>query len=137
VSVLDQLPEGQPIKLLRELDAIASEIKAPQTFGSSSVITTRLFSGVAYDISLPAHDTHQVMVEFIPDDLTFGGALCYKLYVMSPGGSGEAIVGERLRVTDDRQRWMLHTNNTANGSALQLKLYFFAGGSGTFTTNLV
>lgn len=135
MSVLDKLPDGEPLRLLREVNQNAQEIKAPQTLGAASVVTSRVFSDDDYDIELPSSGgPHTVEIEFIPDDLTFGGALCYQLYavnVTDPGFPG-VTSPDRLRVTANRQRWVMRMQNND-----RYKFYFFAAGSGTFTATLI
>ncbi|MFC8008927.1 hypothetical protein [Streptomyces cinereoruber] len=134
MNVLDQLPQGEPLRLLREVDRNEREIKAPQILGSSSILTSCIFSGDVYDVLTPASGTPVVEVEFIPDDLTFGGAFCYKLVVVDVTGTDvEKTTGiYRQRVTNDQQIWKI-----AASTSQQLKFYFLAAGSGTFTTNVI
>jgi hypothetical protein len=133
MSLLDQLPGGRMIHQLHEDMEIDREIKAPQTLGSSSVETSRVFSEDAYDIQTPS-GSPEIEVEFIPDDLTFGGAFCYRMYVVDVTSTPTLVTAriKRLRVEDDRQRWHIGANPSSD-----LKFYFFAAGSGTFTVNLL
>ena len=136
MGVRDQLPDGQPLALLRELDRDAREIKAAQTMGQDSVISYRIFSNAAYDVLFPAgSDIRTVTVEFIPDDMTFGGAFCYrcKAKQSSPGFSTNQYM-PRLVTTDGTQKW---TYSVRPSTDYTFKFYFFTTGSGTFTTNII
>lgn len=135
MNVMDQLPQGEPLRLLRELEQVGREIKSSQTLGSTSVATDRVFSASVYDALTPGSGTPKIEVEFIPDDLTFGGAFCYQLYavdVTNPLSHSLITTVQRLRVTDDRQRWIVSVSTSR-----EVKFYFLTAGSGTFTTNLV
>lgn len=136
MSVLDKLPSGEPLRVLREQEQLIKEIKAPQTLGNDSVITHRIFSASVYDLSIAGGDTHDVLIEFIPDDLAFGGALCYELVVVAnPEQVFRAVaIPDRLRVVNGVQQWKIFRTST---TAVTYKFYFFTAGSGTFTTNLV
>ncbi|MFM9793293.1 hypothetical protein [Streptomyces turgidiscabies] len=134
MRTIDPLPQGKPLALLREADRIAKEIKAPQILGSSSILGNRVYSADAWDVLTPASGVHTCEIEFVPDDLTFGGAFAYTLVVVDVTGTPvEVTTGiYRLRVTDDRQRWKMAVSNSQ-----KLKFYFLTAGSGTFTTNVI
>lgn len=139
MSVLDQLPEHKPIALLKEVDQVSREIKSAQTRTSASVINHRLSSAASHDLTVPGgFAKNVVMVEFIPDNMQFGGSLCYRAYVVvNPGTASEYIdifKFQRLTVVNGRQRWIY---NISTFSASNLKFYFFTQASGTFTANLI
>ena len=139
MSIIDQLPHGEPVRLLHELEQMSREIKSPQTFGSTSVATSLIQSADAYDLEWPAGDTHQGLITFTPDDMTFGGALVYRVYAVSVGlmFTSEYYV-YALRVdADNIQRFRIPINNFGSLSPMRMKFYFFTAGTGTFTTNLV
>lgn len=137
MSVLDQLPDGEPLRLLREQQEIDREIKSQQRIGQDSIITSRVFSADAFDIQTPGSGSPVIEVEFIPDDLIFGGALCYQFYAVDvTNPASPSVVSSdirRLRVkADNRQRWLINASLNQ-----KLKFYFFTAGSGTFKANLV
>ncbi|MFJ6416463.1 hypothetical protein [Paeniglutamicibacter sp. NPDC091659] len=140
MRVLDQLPEGKPLAILRELNQVSREIKARQTRGSGSVINHRIYSALPYDILVPGDYAKVVVeVEFLPDNTRFSGALCYRAYaeIASPGTPFIDEIGLRRVIvdpTDGRQRWRFQGQFP---SATGLKFYFLAQGSGTFTTKRI
>lgn len=142
MSSYDRIPANQPIRALKEAREISREIKAPQPLGSSSVLKWRVFSQAAYDIQVPAtgSTTQTVLVTFTPNDQTFGGPLVHQLKVKawlvpSPGAQ-QGVFIDRQRSTGPVQQWLVYWD--AFGSdPLRMKLYFFAGGSGTFSCALV
>lgn len=139
MSVLDQLPEQKPVALLKEIDQTAREMKAPQTRGSGSVINHRIYSPAAYDVLVPGDYGKRVWeIQFLPDNMQFGGGLCYRLYVVISQGMATPYIDDanlrRLPVSNARQRWRFQGSY---GVQTKLKFYFFAQASGTFTVNLI
>lgn len=141
MGVLDRLPQGKPLAILRELDQVSREIKSPQARSSGSVINYRVYSGLPYDILVPGgYAKNVVEVEFIPDNPRLGGVLCYRAYV-EVGVPGFATnldeLGLRRQImdlSDGRQRWKYQGQFP---NATGLKFYFFAQGSGTFSVKLI
>lgn len=139
MSVLDQLPEQRPIAILKEIDQVSREMKSPQTRGSGSIINHRIYSALAYDLLIPGDYGKRVYeIEFLPDNMQFGGALCYRLYVVVMQGTAPAFIDDanlrRVPVSNARQRWRFQCSY---GVQTKLKFYFFAQASGTFTANLI
>ncbi|MDQ0869057.1 hypothetical protein QFZ70_001530 [Arthrobacter sp. V1I9] len=139
MSVMDQLPEQKPVALLKEVDQLTREIKSRQTRSSASVINFRVYSADAYDLIVPgAFAKNAVLIEFIPDNMQFGGALCYRLYVSVTLGAAPPYIDnyglQRLTVVNRRQQWIY---NISTFPEAKLKFYFFAQASGTFTANLI
>lgn len=139
MSVLDQLPEHKPVAVLKEVDQVSREIKAAQTRGSGSIINHRIYSASEYDILVPGDYGKRVWeIEFIPDNMQFGGALCYRLYVVIIQGTATPYIDDtnlrRQPVSSARQRWRFQGSY---GVETKLKFYFFAQASGTFTANLI
>ena len=139
MSVLDRLPEGEVAKTLHELDQISHEIKSPQAIGSSGVITKAIQSQASSDITIPASDARDVLLQFTPADLSFGGSLAYRVYYSVNGGSyGEVNPSFRLQVGVDKiQSWRIYGGNQFNATAKSMKFIIICIGSGTFTATLV
>lgn len=140
MAVLDQLPEWEPARVLRELDTVQREMKAPQNIGSKAVIMSRIASAATSDITIPAGDGRDVLLQFTPSDLSFGGGLCYRVFQSTDGGTSYFEVGpsERLRVgSDGIQKWRVRYFNQYGGSDINAKYVFFCVGSGTFTASLI
>ncbi len=140
MGVLDLLPENQPVSLLRELEVTGNEIKSAQSLGQDSVVPHRIFSASAYDLQVAVAGTaRKVAVEFTPSDMTFGGALCHRLYVrvLNTSNVDVAVVSDvhRIRTSDGTQKWELYLPPYTG--TYRYKFYFFATGSGTFTANLI
>ncbi|NQD39958.1 hypothetical protein [Glutamicibacter halophytocola] len=140
MAIQDSLPQGKAVQVIRELQQTSSEIKAMQTRGSASTINFRIKSESAYDIRTSGdYKEDNYEIEFIPDNMQFGGAFCYKLNVEWIGG-GSYPAGANTTYNyglhrsfigaDRRQRWRLWMQDAMPQS---YKLYFFAQGSGTFS----
>lgn len=147
---LDRIPEAGLSTELKRRKADANELKGSfQTFGASSVVTHRIFSENIYDLEFTASSTpdtrilHRADVEFIPDDLTFGGAFCHRVYARYLDTSNtelnfHAPMFERRVSRDGAQKWSFyHYTFGYPSDSLRLKFYFFTTGSGTFTTTIV
>lgn len=147
---LDRLPENAMSSELRQRMIESRELKgAFQAFGSSSVLTHRIFSPAVYDVqfttSVPMGTlkVNRVDVEFIPDDKTFGGAFCYRMQIVALDTNNQPLMGiqpeiERKPTVDGRQRWSVyHVSFGYEGDTARLKFYFFATGSGTFAANVI
>lgn len=139
MSVLDQLPEHKPVAILKEVDQTAREMKSPQTRGSGSVVNHRIYSAAEHDVLIPGDYGKRVWeIEFIPDNMQFGGALCYRLYVVIMQGVASPYIDDanlrRLPVTNARQRWRFQGSY---GVQTKLKFFFYAQASGAFTVNLI
>lgn len=135
MGVLDQLPQGEPLALLRGVNRDLDELKGFQKLGSSSVVTGRLYSASSFDVQTPSSGTPVVEVIFTPDDMTFGGAFAYKLVVVDVTGTpAEVTTGiYRQRVgSDNLQKWRI-----AASTNQKLKFYFLTAGYGTFTANVI
>lgn len=140
MGVFDALPEGEVVRLIRQLDASQSEIKSPQTFGSSAVMTNAVYSQASADIVVPANDGRDVLVTFTPADLSFGGGLVYRLFASTNGGTSytEVEAPQRLPVGSDHlQRWRIQYLNGNSSTAINVKYLFLCIGTGTFTASLV
>ncbi len=140
MAVLDQLPEWEPARVLRELDAVQREMKARQNIGSKAVIMSRIASAATSDITIPAGDGRDVLLQFTPSDLSFGGGLCYRVFQSTDGGASFFEIGpsERLRVgSDGVQKWRVRYFNQYGGTDIHAKYAFFCVGSGTFTASLI
>jgi hypothetical protein len=147
---LDRLPERALVVELRQRALEVAELKGSfQALGSSSVRTHRIFSGNPYDFEFIASGTpgtiifHRVDVEFIPDNLRFGGAFCHRVYARVFDADGEPqesfrVDALRQRRSDGRQVWSLHHVSFGYPTdTLRIKLYFFATGSGTFSVTVI
>ena len=139
MSTLDRLPKGKAVATIRNLEQDARELKSFQTLGYDSVVSYRLFSADAWDVEVPSSSTvHTVNVEFLPDDMTFGGALCYQLVAQVQFDTGNIsripAMMLRLHSHSSKQAW---TYSTKNNSLQRFKFYFFTTGSGTFTANII
>lgn len=140
MSVMDQLPEGETSRLIRQIDAIQSEIKAPQPIGSSGVLMGIVVSQASIDITVPANDARDVLLQFTPKDTSFGGGLVYRAYQSTTGGSffTEINFSQRLRVgSDNIQSWRIQYFNGSSGTPINVKYIFLCVGSGTFSASLV
>lgn len=137
MGALDPLQQQTPVRLLRQGRRLNDEIKSRQRTGSASINTRRIFSPATHDIVTPSSFAmHRILVEFTPDDLTFGGVFCHEMVAVADPTSPWPVAqrAERQRVTEDNvQRWILYTlwSNTP------YKFYFLATGSGTFTASLL
>ena len=143
MGVKDKLIDGRLVSVIREIDQTSRELKAAQIRGSGSIINYRIFSASEYDILVPGdYSTGNIYeIEFIPDNMQFGGALCYRLFAEWVG-VGTYPIGTRsvyqwgLRRqfvgADGKQKWRF-TNQNGSLEGAKFKLYFFAQGSGTFT----
>lgn len=150
MSVLDRLPEHSLSAEMRARKAESEELKGSfQSLGSGSIVTERIFSSATYDFQFTASSTpgtviaHQADVEFIPDDMKFGGAFCYRLMARVLDDSNNPITyidpqQQRLVTTDGTQKWRFHHISSGYpGDTIRLKLYFYTTGSGTFTANVI
>ncbi|MDR6794744.1 hypothetical protein J2X12_004324 [Pseudarthrobacter oxydans] len=139
MGVLDQLPEGGLARELHELQELGAEIKAPQTIGSSGVLTKSIQSLATSDITIPANDARDVLLQFTPSDMSFGGSLAYRVYYSVNGGSyGEVNPSYRLRVgADGIQSWRIFGDNQFSATSKSMKFIIICIGSGTFTASLV
>lgn len=150
MSPLDRLPENAFKVELSRRAAESQQLKGSfQAFGSTSVKTHRIFSPNIYDIQFNASPipgtvvVHQVDVEFIPDDMTFGGAFCYQVLARYLDLSNNPAtwyfrIAERKPSINGRQQWSFyHLSFGYATDSVRLKFYFFATGSGTFTTNVI
>lgn len=147
---LDRIPENAFSAELKRRATEADELKGSfQSLGATSVITHRVFSPSVYDVQMTASATpgmlrvHRVDVEFIPDDLTFGGAFCHRVYARVLDTLNAPVtftnpMSERQATTDGKQKWsFFHVTFGYPSDTIRLKFYFFTTGSGTFTTTIV
>lgn len=145
MGVRDRLPEETLARELREQSRTAAELKAAQTRGSSSVLTYRTFTQDVFDVQLNgigSFTQHRVDVEFIPDDLTFGGAFCHRLEVKAMTTANviirTPITIQRRPSVDGRQQWSIFMLTFGGASdSRRLKFYLFSTGSGTIQFNVV
>lgn len=142
---LDRMPENALRRTLLDQQGDLDEFKAAQARGSSSILTARVFTTAAYDVEfvgVSGFKLHRADVEFIPDDLTFGGALGLRLYVKGMDASNTPVrilprVMRRPR-SDGRQIWSVYYETFGSGSSTRrLKFYVFATGSGTLNATVV
>lgn len=147
---LNRLPHNTFASTLRTLDTEEDELKgAFQAFGQASIITNRIFSSATYDaVFIPSSVpgtmvVHRIDIEFIPDETKFGGAFCHRLEIKCTDSTGAIVNGnptwlKRLPIVNGRQRWSFHYVSYGNAAELlRMKFYFFATGSGTFTSTVV
>ena len=151
MGALERLPEKALSEELKRHIAETAELKGSfQSLGSTSVLTHRIFSDDVYDVQLTASPTpgtvliNQADVTFVPDDNTFGGAFCYRVFVKCFDISNNVIDPaypvyiERKETTDGSQKWSFyHASFGYPEDTIRLKFYFFTTGSGTFSTTLV
>lgn len=148
---LNRLPDDAlSAELLRRRADIEELKNSFQSLGSRSVRTFRIFSEDSFDVQFtppPVVGTlnvNQVDVEFIPDNMIFGGAMCFRLAVkmmdLSGGPFTSAFGVEVVRNvrSDGRQIWsVFHVSFGYPGDTARLKFYLSANGSGTFTANVI
>ena len=147
---LERLPDNALPEAIRQRLNDAQELKgAFQSIGSSSVVTHRIFSGDTFDIQFDPSTTpgairaHQADVEFIPDDMTLGGAYCHQVHARYLDTSNNPATWffqwfERVPSTDGKQKWRFyHVSFGYPTDAVRLKFFFFTTGSGTFTANVI
>ena len=147
---LDRIPEKALARELARRSTEGSEFKGSfQAIGSGSVVTHRIFSPDTFDLQLTASTTedtmifHRADIEFIPDDMTLGGALCHRLLVRVLDTSNDIVTYvtpflERRITSDGKQKWSIyHTTFGYPSDTIRLKFFFFTTGSGTFTTTIV
>lgn len=154
MGLLERLPDNALPAAIRQRMADVQELKgAFQSLGSTSVRTHRIFSAATYDIQFNASTTpgtmivHEAEVEFIPDDMTLGGAFCHRvlaeyLDLDNAPSNNPYITGtgdcERLPSVDGRQRWRFYFVSFGYvNDSVRLKFHFYTTGSGTFTTNVI
>jgi hypothetical protein len=150
MSPLDRLPENALPNELKLRTRDLEELKGSfQAFGSTSVVTHRVFSPDTYDIQFTASSTpgtlivHRADVEFIPDDTTLGGAFAYMARAKYLDTSNVTATYyfpwvERVPTTDGTQKWRFyHASFGYPADTVRLKFYFFTTGSGTFTANVI
>lgn len=140
MAVQDSLMPGKPVETLREIQQVSREVKSSQERGSVSIVNFRVKSGNSYDIrSTGSYSEDNYEIEFVPENMQFGGSFCYKLNVEWIGGGSYPAganttynYGLRRLFVDGarRQRWRLWMMDP---TPQEYKLYFFTQGSGTFT----
>lgn len=150
MSGLERLPDRAVVEEIKRRAAEEAELKGSfQSFGSDSVIAHRIFSQSTYDFQFTASPTpgtvivHRANIEFIPDDMTFGGAFCHRVMARVLDSSNN--VAEyfdppilRRRTSDGKQKWSIyHVSFGSPADTIRLKLFFFTTGSGTFTANVI
>ena len=147
---LERLPENALSEELKARLRDGAELKgAFQARGSRSVRTHRIFSQAAYDLQFTASSTegvfiaHQADIEFIPDDMTFGGAFCWRIQLRVLDTSNNVITWinpqiERRYSSDGKQRWSIyHQSFGYPTDTVRFKLFLFTNGAGTFTVNVI
>lgn len=152
MKALDRIPDNALSAELRHRVTETIELKGSfQAIGSQSVRAHRIFSPADYDVQFTASSTpgativHQVDIEFVPDDMTFGGAYCHKVLVKALDLTGHAFTwidvqdnSERRITSDGRQVWSFYYVSFGySADSVRLKFYLFTTGAGTFTTNVV
>lgn len=139
MGVLDKLPSGKMNAIIRELGQVSKEMKAPQTIGSSGVLTSSVQSQASYDISIPANDARDVLFQFTPSDVSLGGGLAFRLYYSVNGASyNEVNPSFRQPVgADNIQAWRIPGGNSSSSTASTMKFIIVCIGSGTFSCSLV
>lgn len=140
MSVLDNLAQGEPLRLIRELESVQAEIKAPQSVGSASVMLTLVESSNAVDLTVPAGVDTDILIEFTPADVSFGGGLVYAAYSSRDGGAtyNGILLSIRQRVgADNIQRWKSRVFNSSSGTPINYKFRFLCIGTGTISASLV
>lgn len=127
-------------KLLQDVE----EFKQFQRSGQDSVRMYRVFSGSASDktVTSVAFNNRKFRLTFTPDSGAERG-LVYKMEYTYTEGSGDpvSILSERESVdnADGSQSWIFVVNGSdfSPNSSVGIKFYFWASGTGTFsTTNL-
>lgn len=140
MSVLDLLPDGEMVRLLRTVESAQQEIKAPQPIGSTGVLMDITISDNAVDVTVPPGDGRAILLQYTPSDLAFGGGLIYRAYEAINGSPAyeEIFLQYRLRVGEDGvQSWRIPTFNDASLEPKNYKFFFLGIGTGTFTANLI
>lgn len=139
MSVLDQLPEGEGVRLIRQIESEQREFKAPQSVGSSAVQILYFANPGPYDITVPANDPRDVLLSYTPSQLAFGGGLVFYAYQSINGGPFYGIEPmHRLRVgSDNIQKWRIQYFNGSNGTALNIRYALMGIGTGTISASLV
>ena len=139
MGVRSQLPEGELHCLIHEVETMNNEIKAPQTIGSSGVMTSAVQSANSVDITVPANDARYILLQFTPADVSFGGGLAFRAYhKIDGGGYSEIDPSFRLRVGAGHvQSWRIFVGNGSWPSPRTYKFLIIFIGSGTFTASLV
>jgi len=140
MSVLDSLPEGEVSRLIRQVETVQKESKAPQTIGSSGVLMGITISQFSVDLTVPPLDGRMILLQYTPSDLSFGGGLIYRAY-QSVNGAGtytEIFLQYRLRVgSDGIQSWKFPSFNDASINPKTYKFFFYGIGTGAFAASLV
>lgn len=139
MTVLDQLPEGESVRLIHEIERDQREVKARQSVGSSAVQIVFYANPVAYDITVPANDPRDVLLQVTPRQLAFGGGLVFYAYQSVNGGPWRSIEPmHRIRVgSDNIQRWRIQYFNGDSGTALNVRYALMGIGYGTISASLV
>lgn len=140
---IQELPENVLPERFAEMDRFIAQLKnAPQTIGSSSVLTNRIFSSNPFDIEVTSvgFNNRVVEVTYTPADMVFGGSPVYKMEYKATSSSfmGEPIV-ERLLPENGIHKWRIYLSgsNVSPVAWVRLKLYFYTTGDGTLAAVIV
>lgn len=139
MSVLDQLPDGEGVRLIHQIESDQREIKSRQNVGSSAVQILYFANSATYDITVPANDPRDVLLSYTPSQLAFGGGLAFYTYQSINGGAFTSVEPmHRLRVgSDNIQRWRIQYFNGSSSTPLNIRYALMGIGSGAISASLV
>lgn len=148
---LHKLPQNQVAAHLAMLKGNHNDLKSgvAQPLGSTSFRTHLIQSGLAYDIQCTGvtNNNTVVLVTFTPTDSANGVlGLVYRFYMQYVDSTGTSYLADSRLANIQRQvpsgstqEWYIYLqgSNSSPIAWVDLTFYFFASGSGTFTSVLV
>ncbi len=144
---VDFLADNSLVQRITNLRTLINELSTYQRIGTHSVLPGRIFSGSTSDIhliNLGAGTYKTVLVTFTPISALFSNmSLVHRILyteTYSTASGGSLFIGvERLLPSAGTQTWNLYLNNIGFGNipTVDVKLYFFVIGAGTFTANVL
>lgn len=142
---IDELPDNAFVTEIKALEIEIDNFKKYQLSGYDSVRLKRIFSANPSDLSVTNVDFNSKAFEliFTPTDSSSNTSLVYKMeyeYTEDPGASSIQVFVERQKVeAGNVQKWLfaLNGSNFDPNPLVTFKFYFWASGSGTFTTQML
>lgn len=145
MSVPDRIPPPEQLAAdMQQLIRDVEEFKKFQRSGQDSIRMYRVFSPLAYDIELTNVQfwNRRFRLKFTPDEGAERG-LVYKMeykYTQSGVNSVEVFAErENVNNADGSQTWLFQLSGSDFFPTpwSRLKFYFWASGTGTFTTTIL
>jgi hypothetical protein len=147
---LDRSADNALIKRITDLESNIEQLNSFQRLGSKSAIGYRIYSANAYDVQIlnvPAFSVgyfQTITVTFTPSSSTFSNSsfvhrMFYTYTQDLTNGNTLTLRYERLLPVGNQQVWKIYVQSfsTFVTAYLQVKLYFFTNGSGTFSSTVL